>query len=33
MIIEKIGCYEISKIIEKGEDVYIVDNGDVKKLK
>jgi hypothetical protein len=27
MIIEKIGCYEISKIIEKGEDVYIVDNG------
>jgi hypothetical protein len=27
MIIEKIGCYEISKIIEKGIDVYIVDNG------
>jgi hypothetical protein len=27
MIIEKVGCYEISKIIEKGEDVYIVDNG------
>ena len=27
MIIEKIGCYEISNIIEKGVEIYIVDNG------
>lgn len=27
MIINKIGCYEISKVIENGVEVFLVDNG------